>query len=103
MDLPIPMTVPNSDFLSSFALTAMGQMRMRAKIVKHTREMEPRKFRLCLLVGRRAERGIMVRVEGKVRMLTCFVSDARVEGNVAKCHPRLFARATQPDVTYRSM
>jgi hypothetical protein len=54
------MTVPNSDFLSSSALTATGHKRMRARIVNKTRDIEPMMFRLCLLVGRRAERGIMM-------------------------------------------
>jgi hypothetical protein len=55
------MTVPYSDFLSSLALTATGHKRMRAKMVKKRRDIEPRRFRLCLLVGRRAERGIMMK------------------------------------------
>jgi hypothetical protein len=78
---PIPMTVPNSVFLSSSALTATGHKRMRAKTVKRTRDIEPRMFRLCLLVGRRAERGIMVKREREYvgnqheRMGGGFISD----------------------------
>jgi hypothetical protein len=57
------MTVPYSAFLSSSALTATGHKRMRAKTVNKTRDIELRRFRLCLLVGRRAERGIMMKRE----------------------------------------
>lgn len=66
------MTVPYSDFLSSSALTATGHKRMRAKTAKKARDIEPRRLRLCLLVGRRAERGIMMKREReKVREKRC--------------------------------
>ena len=56
--------------------------------MKSTKETEPRRFRLCLLVERRAERGIMVREEEKVCCVLefwGFVSDsAQAAGNLAQ-------------------
>jgi hypothetical protein len=51
MNVPIPITVPYSDFLSS-AETEGGQRRMRAKKRKKAKEREERRREDCVLDGR---------------------------------------------------
>lgn len=57
--VPIPITVPYSDFLS-FAETAGGQRKMRARKRKKTKEREVRRREDCFLDG-----GAMFEGKGK--------------------------------------
>lgn len=54
-DLPIPITVPYSDRLSSSALTETGHRRRTARKAKKTRESEDTSRRDCVRVGRRGD------------------------------------------------
>ncbi len=62
--VPIPITVPYSDFLSSSALTDTGHKRIRARTAKKIKEREVAMRRDGVRAGRRDGRDMMV-VEGQ--------------------------------------